>query len=54
MSDHFHTLVCPTQDHSPSSIVGSLKQRTARYIIESLKGLRTKLVSPYADEDYIA
>jgi putative transposase len=37
MPDHFHLLVWPSKDHNPSTIVGSLKQRTARYIIESLK-----------------
>jgi putative transposase len=38
MPDHFHILVWPSKDHNPTNIVGSLKQRTARYIIESLKG----------------
>jgi REP element-mobilizing transposase RayT len=37
MPDHFHILVWPSKGHSPSSIVGRLKQRRARYIIESLK-----------------
>ena len=38
MPDHFRMLVWPGKGHSPSRIVGSLKQRTARHIIESLKG----------------
>ena len=37
MPEHFHLLVRPSKAHSPSRIVGSLKQRTARYIIENLK-----------------
>src|SRR5262245_61118678 len=37
MSEHFHLLIWPSKAHSPSRIVGSLKQRTARHIIENLK-----------------
>jgi len=37
MPEHFHLLVSPNKAHSPSRIVGSLKQRTARHIVESLK-----------------
>src|SRR5262245_23874344 len=38
MPEHFHLLVWPSKAHSPSRIVGGLKQRTARHIIENLKG----------------
>ena len=37
MPEHFHLLISPSKVHSPSKIVGSLKQRTARHIIENLK-----------------
>ena len=37
MPEHFHLLIWPSKAHSPSRIVGSLKQRTARRIIENLK-----------------
>jgi REP-associated tyrosine transposase len=37
MPEHFHLLVWPGKTYSPSRIVGSLKQRTDRYIIENLK-----------------
>jgi putative transposase len=37
MPEHFHLLISPSKVHSPSNIVGSLKQRTPRYIIDSLK-----------------
>ena len=37
MPEHFHLLIWPSKTHSPSRIIGSLKQRTARHIIESLK-----------------
>jgi putative transposase len=37
MPDHFHLLIWPGKDHNPSRILGSLKQRTARYVIESLE-----------------
>ena len=37
MPEHFHLLISPSKVHSPSKIVGSLKQRTARYIIDNLK-----------------
>ena len=37
MPEHFHLLISPSKVHSPSRIVGSLKQRTARHIIENLK-----------------
>ena len=37
MPEHFHVLIWPSKVHSPSKIGGSLKQRTARHIIENLK-----------------
>jgi putative transposase len=37
MPEHFHLLIWPGKVHSRSRIVGSLKQRTARHIIENLK-----------------
>ena len=37
MPEHFHLLISPGKAHGPSRIVGSLKQRTARHIIENLK-----------------
>ena len=37
MPEHFHLLIWPSKAHNPSRIIGSLKQRTARHIIESLK-----------------
>jgi putative transposase len=37
MPEHFHLLIWPNKTHRPSRIVGSLKQRTARHMIENLK-----------------
>lgn len=37
MPEHFHLLIWPNGTADPSRIVGSLKQRTARLIIASLK-----------------
>jgi REP element-mobilizing transposase RayT len=37
MPEHFHLLIWPSKAQNPSRIVGSLKQRTARHIIENLK-----------------
>ena len=59
MPEHFHLLVWPSKAHSPSRIVGSLKQRTARYIIENLKeskepwcrGMLNRIVLPESVHD---
>jgi len=37
MLEHFHLLIWPSPAGNPSRIVGSLKQRTASYIVENLK-----------------
>jgi REP element-mobilizing transposase RayT len=59
MPEHLHLLIWLSKTHSPSRIIGSLKQRTARHIIESLKrceepwcrGMLDKIVKPETVHD---
>ncbi len=54
MPEHFHLLISPSKAHSPSRIVGSLKQRTARHIIENLKRCKEPWCRRMLETDRIA
>ena len=50
MPEHFHLLIWPSKVHNSSRIVGSLKQRTARHIIENLKRCKEPWCRPMLEK----